>query len=282
MNTTLHQLILRILRPLIRILHGRGIAFGEFSQLARHIYVEAAEQDLINKGIKVTTSRIAISTGLTRKDVAALRQSPPEQTLSSQRYNRSVRVINGWLHDQTFLDATGKPATLPLTADNDQPSFAKLVSTHSGDMPYKAMLEELLHSEVVQVNAQQRVTLLSDAYIPRADESEQLNILGQDVRLLMQTIEHNLNITEAHTPHFQRKVRYDNLPLEALAPFKALTREKGMALLIELNNWLAEHDRDHNPMSRGQGQYSAGVGIYYFEEQLKAPPTTVEDTPDDH
>ena len=282
MNSILHQLILQILRPLIRILHGRGIAFGEFSQIARHVYVEAAEQDLAAKGIKTTTSRIAISTGLTRKDVASLRQAKPEQGGSVNRYNRSVRVINGWLHDQRFQTEQGKPAALPITTDGATASFADLVSTYSGDIPYRAMLDELLYSEVAHLDTNQTVHLLTDAYIPRADKDEQLSILGQDVNLLIKTIEHNLQLAAGQPPYFQRKVRYDNLPVEVLAEFQALSREKSMALLIELNNWLAKHDRDHNPQLEGHGQYAAGIGIYYFEEQIIAPPPAIKDYPDEH
>jgi hypothetical protein len=40
-----------------------------------------------------------------------------------------------------------------------------------------------------------------------------------------------------------------------------------MDLLLELNDWLARHDRDANPEVSGSGKMSAGVGIYYFEEQ---------------
>ncbi|MGB1012470.1 MAG: DUF6502 family protein [Thiolinea sp.] len=35
---------------------------------------------------------------------------------------------------------------------------------------------------------------------------------------------------------------------------------------MQLNDWLAQHDRDTNPQVQGTGTVQAGVGIYYFEE----------------
>lgn len=107
MKSTVHQIVLHILRPLIRILHRKGLAFGEFSLLARKVYVEIAEEALRQADEKPTSSRIAISTGLTRKEVAQLRQHDAEQLVNVARYNRSVRVIGGWLNDPDFNTAAG-------------------------------------------------------------------------------------------------------------------------------------------------------------------------------
>ena len=265
MNNTLHQVILHILRPLVRILHRYGVAFGEFSQLARKVYVEAAEQALLKTGEKATTSRIAITTGLTRKEVAQLRAAPEETLIQSTRYNRGVRVIDGWQHDPAFVDARGKP--LKLVLQGPLPSFEQLVARYSGDMPYRAMLKELVQNKLAVELADGKVELLADAYIPLADEEEVLNILGSDVRLLMHSIEHNLD-APVEQRYFQRKVSYDNLPIEAVETFRRMARADSMALLVKFNEWLAIHDRDNRPLAQGSGRMRAGVGIYYFEEAV--------------
>lgn len=263
MNSTLHSAIFYILRPLVRILHSKGISFAEFSQIARQVYVETAEFSLLAAGEKATTSRIAITTGLTRKDVAALRKNKTGNALSTVRYNRGVRVISGWMSDADFQDEAGNPALLPL--QGEARSFERLVSRYSGDMPYQTMLKELEQSQLVEATTG-GLSLLGDAYIPQKDEAEKLSIMGRDVGLLIGTIDHNLQPGAGVTPYFQRKVSYNNLPLEAIEPFKALVNRKSMALLVQLNDWLAQHDRDTNPQVQGTGTVQAGVGIYYFEE----------------
>lgn len=266
MQDILYRTTRRILKPLLRILHRKGIAFGEFSQIARQVYVAVAEELLIEEGERPTTSRIAIATGLTRKDVAQLRQLPDDET-PTVSYNRRVRVMTGWLHDREFLDAEGRPVVLPVQGDTG--SFAALVARYSGDMPYRAMLNELERVGAVSQDAAGNVQLMGVGYIPHADENEKLHIMGMDVAALVATIDHNLATKDPAQAYFQRKVSYDNLPVEVLPAFKEMVNSDGMELLIKFNEWLATRDRDSNPQVEGTGRMRAGVGIYYFEEPVE-------------
>ena len=179
--------------------------------------------------------------------------------------------MTGWLHDTEFLDAAGKAVRLPLQGDTG--SFAALVSRYSGDMPYRAMLQEMVRVGAVEVDeVSASVQLLGSGYIPHGDESEKFSILGTDVAALIATIDHNLTTQERSQLYFQRKVSYDNLPEEALPAFKAMVEKDGLGLLIKFNEWLATQDRDSNPQAGGTGQMRAGVGIYYFEEPVAAQP----------
>lgn len=266
MNRKLQAIVLQILRPLARLLVRRGMAFGEFSQLARQAYVDAAAETLQSMGEKATHSRVAIATGLTRKEVSQLRGSDESAIKPlQQRYNRSVRVISGWLNDPMFYTQPQRELSLA--------QFEQLVARYSGDMPYRAMLKELLHSGVVAVTEHDTVVLLTDAYVPQTDVAEKLAILGQDVSLLIKTIEHNLQDVPDLERRFQRKVSYDNLPQEAVNAFRQLASQDSMALLVQFNAWLAQHDRDSNPQAEGTGRFKAGVGIYYFEEIVLPEPT---------
>jgi len=93
-----------------------------------------------------------------------------------------------------------------------------------------------------------------------------LAILGADVSDLIHTIDHNL--TSSERPRFQRKLMYDNLPVEAVEKFRELSAARAMGLMEYLDSWLSQHDRDVNPVSEGTGRKRAGLGIFYFEEDL--------------
>lgn len=258
--------ILRLLRPLVRLLLRHGVSHRTFSELAKWVYVDVASSEFGLETRKQSTSRVAVVTGLTRKDVARLRaQAQPDERLQSERYNRAARIIGAWLRDPQFRTTGGTPQTLPLHGETA--SFTELVHRHSGDMPVRALLDELLRVGAVELDEAGRVRLLSHGYVPHGDSAQKLAILGTDVALLLQTIDHNLTGT-ARSPRFQRKVAYDNLPDEALPAFRVLVTEEGQALLEKLNVWLAEHDRDTNPGVDGNGRHRAGIGIYYFEESL--------------
>ncbi len=60
----------RILQPLVRILIRSGISYGEVAELMKTVFVEVAARDFDLPDRKTSLSRIAILTGLTRKEVA--------------------------------------------------------------------------------------------------------------------------------------------------------------------------------------------------------------------
>ncbi len=155
---------------------------------------------------------------------------------------------------------------MELSISGSANSFQELVRRYSGDMPYRAILDELDAADSVERLDDNRVKLIHRAYLPKADESMKLHILGVDTALLIDTIDHNLNKKD-RSPRFQRKVLYDNLPAEALPEFRRLSSRAAQNLLERLDKWLSGHDRDVNPKAGGTGRNTAGVGIYYFEEQ---------------
>jgi len=256
--------VLKLLQPLIRILLRNGIPFGTFADLAKHVYVKIAMEEFGLPNRKQTASRVSIITGLTRKEVSRIQGlSEIENEETIERYNRAARVVSGWVRDSRFLDSTGQPAVLPV--EGSGVSFSELVRHFSGDMPVRAVLDELDRVGVIDHLPDGRIRLLSRAYIPVTGEVDKLGILGTDVRDLICTIDNNIT-READQRLLQRKVSYDNLPAEILPELRQLSAQKGQVLLEELDSWLSQHDRDNNPSVSGTGRHRAGIGIYYFEE----------------
>jgi len=127
------------------------------------------------------------------------------------------------------------------------------------------VLDELLRVGVVEKLDDGNIRLKSRAYVPESGDADKLNILGTDVADLVDTIDHNLQHGGAD-PFFQRKVMYDNVPVEALQEFRSLSAVQSQALLERLDKWLSQHDRDTHPGTKGTGRARTGIGIYYFEE----------------
>lgn len=219
-------------------------------------------------GKKQTISRISILSGLSRKEVQRVlgEEAETAEQDAQERYNRAARVIAGWVRDKQFTGATGDPLALRLAGDGT--SFSQLVRRYSGDVPARAVMDELLRVGAVERLEDDRVRLLSRAYIPRTSDLDKLDILGTDVADLITTIDHNLQ-RGAADPRFQRKVMYDNLPQESMSGFRALSAQQAQALLEKMDGWLSQHDRDVNASVKGTGRVRAGIGIYYFEEDLE-------------
>jgi uncharacterized protein (UPF0297 family) len=261
MNAILAEAVFDLLQPLVRILHKHGQGYGEINHLMKLVYIRVVEAEIMEAGVKPTSARIAIQTGLTRKDVAALRKSSLE-SLPVSNYNRVNRVISGWTQDAEYLDRQGRPAILPETGASG--SLSSLIARYSGDMPFRSMLDEMERVGVIEERGCKLWELIVSEYIAGDSLEEGFRILGEDVGWLISTIAYNL---EHHDDaRFQRKVKYDNIPVEYVQAFRELARTENQALLVKLNKWLARHDRDSSPSVQGTGKACLGVGVYYFED----------------
>ena len=256
--------VLRLFRPLVRVLLRNGVSYRTFADFAKWVYVDVATKEFGIEGRKQSTSRVSVITGLSRKEVKRVRELPrPDDTASVERYNRAARVIAAWRRESNFQDAEGNAA--PLLLEGTGATFSELVKRFSGDVPVRAILDELIRIGAVERLEDGRVGLLVRAYVPESSDADKLHILGTDVGFLISTIDHNLQ-ADPMGPLFQRKVAYDNLPDEALPEFRELSAKRAQALLEKLDRWLAQRDRDVTPTVRGTGRNRAGLGIYYFEE----------------
>lgn len=257
---------LKLLYPLVRILLRNHLSFKTFTELAKQVYIEVAQTEFGIANKKQTISRISILTGLTRKEVHRILQKPSESDpATTERYNRAARVITGWVRDSDFGDGKGHPS--PLRMEGKRTSFSELVKRYSGDIPVRAVLDELLSVGAVKCLKDGRICLLARGYVPQKGPIEKLGVLGSDTADLIATIDHNLYQKPAK-PRFQRKVMYDNVPLAAAEEFHAIAAAWGQELLEALDRWLSHHDRDANPSVKGTGRVRLGVGVYHFEEQL--------------
>lgn len=266
--SALQRAVMRVLRALARVLIRHGLSFPAFTELAKRAWVEVALADFAIPGRKPSVSRASLLTGLTRKDVQRLVDAGDADAASPMADHRAARVVGGWVRDPAFVEADGAPRVLAF--DGEGPSFSELVRRHGGDVPPRAVLDELLQVGNVARDADGRLRLLTRVYLPRANDAAKLTILGTDVGWLIATIDHNLQGLEP--ARFQRKVTYDNLPVEAVEAFRGLSASQAQELIERLGEWLARHDRDTTPSVRGSGRMRAGVGIYYFEEDLSDPP----------
>jgi len=247
-----------------------AMPFAAFEELAKKVYVEVALSEFAIPGKKPSISRASILTGLTRKDVQRLLDdSAPDSATTAEHYNRAARVLTGWIRDPEFVDARGQPRAVEV----DGPlSFTTLVKRHSGDMPVRAVLDELLRVGAIGRREDGQIEPLQRAYVPQQGALEKLNILGADAADLIDTIDHNLQ-HGATDPRFQRKVMYHSIPNAALPSFRKLSAAQAQSLLESFDEWLAAHDVDDAPGQPPSDRSRVGVGIYYFEEPAMAPDT---------
>jgi len=263
MHESLQKAVTRVLSPLVRLLLRHGVSHAEFSNWAKQTYVDVAEADFGIENKAPTVSRIAIVTGINRKEVKRIRELPSDVDTGVAKHNRAVRVVTGWLQDQAFQTSRGKPKTL-IYGDADD-SFNQLVKRHGGDVPARALLDELERVGTVR-NDNGKVTLLHQGYVPHESESALLDIFATSATDLLTTLDYNLATDDQR--RLQMSVAYDNVTKEGLEAFRQLSATEAMKLLRELDSSLANHDREANPDAQGTGRYRTGLGLYLIEEEL--------------
>lgn len=262
MKQKLAQALYGVIRPLAGIMLRQGIAVGEVVPIVKRAFVDAAHDELVDDGLKPTTARIAIQAGLTRKDVARLRDSDWASDDPAQ-FNRLNRVLRAWMNDSSYLDARQKPAV--LVESGDKASLQALIAAYSGDMPFNSMKEELLRSGAIEAVDGQRWALVSTVPRSLADEQAVCLAIGEHAAQLLGTIEHNLRSPERR--HYQNQLQVNNLSEEHLVEFRELSATENAALLSRLTHWLSDRGYACVERSGNEGELLAGVGIYYFAKR---------------
>ena len=64
--------LIRLLRPLVKLLLYHGITYPFLADLLKSVYVEVADREFPVEGKKQTDSRVSLLTGVHRKDVKGL------------------------------------------------------------------------------------------------------------------------------------------------------------------------------------------------------------------
>lgn len=151
LQKALVQWVARVLRPLARLLLRHGMSCLEFEEISRWVFVDVVlreEEFALSGRNRRFKSRAAILTGLSRKEVMRLaQQAAPEERADMPCRNRAARVVAAWLAPP-FTDANGAPRVLAIR--DGSLSFGELVRRHSGDVPHRAILDELLQSGVAE------------------------------------------------------------------------------------------------------------------------------------
>ena len=109
-SSALTAALVRMLRPLVRLLLRRGVSLKSLYELLKWLFVDVAAEEFGPSGRHRAVSRISAMTGLTRKEVARLISLPESSDRENEaRYNRASRVIAGWRRDRIFRPAVEGP-----------------------------------------------------------------------------------------------------------------------------------------------------------------------------
>lgn len=135
-----------LLVELAFVLLPRGMTPRRFGELTRFAFVRAATEMSRLRNGRVNYSRVAAQTGLSRADVKRLLKSDVFD-VHRVAHAPTERVVNGWRTDRLFAYRSGRPKGLRIAGSGA--SFARLVRKYGGDVPPRAVLDELRRIDAV-------------------------------------------------------------------------------------------------------------------------------------
>jgi len=252
----------RLLHPLVRLLLTHGVQYPLLSDLLKSVYVGVADAEFKMDGRRQTQSRISLLTGVHRKDVRRLMEDDRGGNEMPEDVSLGVQIAALWLSHPDFQGQPGTPLPLAklISAGGNQ-SFEALVSRVSKDIRSRSVLDEWLRLGVVRGDADDKVHLLADAFVPEKGFKEKVFFLGQNIHDHLDTAVHN--VTGEGAPRLERSVFYEGLSGESVAELAELVRKRSMDALLEVNakaKSLQERDT-----AQGKGTQRMNFGVYFYQ-----------------
>ncbi|MEE2679882.1 MAG: DUF6502 family protein [Myxococcota bacterium] len=259
--TALVRALRHLLQPLVRVLLRHQVTYPYLANLLKGVYVEMGEEELADASGPANASRLSLFTGIHRKDIRRLRDAPNEGYDPPRAVSLGARLVSQWNGASEVLDARGRPRPLARTpeADESGPCFDDLVASVSTDIRPRAVLDEWLRLGIAEVDANDRVRLASDAFVPSKGFDEKAHYFGRNLHDHLAAAGHNLEGKGA--PLLERSVYYDGLTQESVEELAALSEELGMQALQAVNSRaLKLQQRD----TRRDGNLRMNFGLYFF------------------
>ena len=252
----------RVLRPLVRLAIAHGLKFRDLSEWLKIAYVSGAERWADAKGTRATDSRVAMLTGLQRKDIKAIR-AQDRPAVRPPLAGPLPRLIRAWRNDAPFTLPDGGPAV--LARSGDEASFEALAATISTDLHPRSLLDELVRLDLVAVT-EDGVELLAEAYLPGQGEDASLSYLGANLGDHAETAVANV-LGETDPLHFERAAHFNRLTPAALAEVEALARRLQQETLEKIAARAAALQKAGRGNPAATGRFRCGAYVYSVTDE---------------
>jgi len=222
-----------LLRPLVRLLLEHEITYPLLASILKSVYAEVALRDFPIEGKRQTDSRLSLLTGIHRKDVKRLRREVATRHVAPPSVSLGAQLVGRWTGSHAYLDREGRPRPLPRLGGAKGPSFESLVASLSKDIRPRAVLDEWLRLGVAHLDAEDRVCLNVDAFVPSRGFEEKAYFFGRNLHDHIAAAGHNLS--GRRPPLLERSVYYGGLTRESVVELAKLSTRLAMEALQAVN-----------------------------------------------
>jgi len=257
--------MLLVLKPIARALLRAGIGHREFVEISKTAFVDVAGKDYGLRGRPTNISRVAVMTGLTRKEVRRIRdKSEVGDETGLVRLTPMGQVMHRWYTEQEFLSENGRPMVLDF---NDAgTSFSSLVKKYGGDIPPGAMRTELRRIGAVQELDSGQLEAVKRSVVGIEDHEKLISGLAHVLYPAALTMEHN---TQAHSGaeswvHLSASTK--SVRSGDLGRVRRVSSDQAAAFIESIDDFLAAYETLYDSEPTNDSNRAVGIGVFYFEE----------------
>jgi hypothetical protein len=261
------------LRPVFRLLLRSGVTWQDASDICKATLVEVATAEYGLHGRPTNMSRVAIMTGLGRREVKRLRDllaaAPP---IEPGRLHGATRVLTGWYLDGDFTDEAGLPLDLPFERGpkgSEEPTFTGLCRRYGGDLAPVTMRRELSRVGALEELPDGRLRVLKRYYMPLQMDPDAMVRAGSMLEDLGATVSFNLGRPEGEPSRFAGRATNTRIRGADARRFRDFLEVEGQAFLERIDEWLSRHEAtptDGGPKAR---TLRVGAGVYGIHDEHK-------------
>lgn len=253
---------LMLMRPVARLLLRCGVTWKESAELVKMALVDVAADEFGKHGRPASTSRIALATGLGRREVKRVRDllatpTSPRSSHALKTVNHASRILSGWYQDAEF-SARGKPRLLHRDGAS---GFEGLAKRYAPDIPATAILRELKSVGAVRETPTGRLRATERYYMPTSLATESIARSGSVLTDFSSTVVHNL-FADAKPTRFEARATNLHVKRSVARAFQAYLERHAMAFLEEADAWLT----DREAPGQEESVIRLGVGVYMIRD----------------
>ena len=258
------------LRPIARILLRFGIGFQEFSEISKTAFVDVATNDYGLRGRPTNISRVAVMTGLTRKEVRRIRiKIEAGNQLVFLKTTPMSEIVHRWHGEDEYLDSSGRPLILPFAGDNA--TFSSLVRKYGGDIPPGAMRTELKRVGAVEDDKQGNLKVLSRSIHPKLHHDKLITAVLHGLYPMITTIAYNVNPDRQDEAWIQKSVYTQSIRNSDIPRLRRISFDRLNGIVETIDDLFMAYETLHDQNESQNDENTVVIGVFYFEENSSEP-----------
>lgn len=256
------------MRPIIRILLRYGIGYREFLEVVKTAFVDVASSEFGIRGRPTNISRVAVMTGLTRKEVRRLRNKIAEGgDRISIKTTPLADVLHHWHGQDDFTTPEGRPKTLAFAGENA--SFSSLVRRFGGDIPAGAMRTEMKRVGAIVEGDDGLLTVVERTFRPSGDHDTLVTTLIHAVYPVLSNIVHNTDPERTEDTWANRVAFTQSLKLSEHGQLRRIAKDRIIEFAESIDDIFMAYESLSVQDENDDGQGPIAIGVFYFEEHDK-------------